>query len=249
MDTSKSYFWKLLNILLMVVIANVVFFVMPAVKRYGESFAPARTVTVSAEGKATVTPDLAEVSLSVISKGKNPEELVSANNEKITAIIQNVKSHGIEAKDIKTTAYNLSPDYRYDPQTERNFITGYTMTQTVHVKVRDLSKVANVIAGATPLGANQIGGVSFSVENQERFLAEARGDAFAKAREKAASMAKENRVKLGKLVQIAEFQGGGPIPYYLSARSAEKDGSVTPPTIEPGTQEVRMQVSLTYALK
>src|SRR3989344_5578225 len=146
---SKKYFWILLDVFIAVAIINIFFFVMPAINKFGESFAPAHTLSVTAEGKTTVSPDVAEISFSVVSQGTNPETLSTANNDKMSAVINNIKSNGIDAKDIKTTNYDLQPNYSYDKNTGRSYIYNYTLTQTVFVKVRDLEKVATVIGGAT----------------------------------------------------------------------------------------------------
>ena len=180
-NSVKTWFWILLNVLIAVAIINVVFFVMPLLQRVSNGFYPARTITVSAEGKTTVSPDIAQISFSVVSQGQNPEALTTNNNDKMSAVIQFVKSQGIDAKDIKTTNYDLSPNYQWDKNTQRNFITGYTLTQTVLVKVRDLAKVATVVGGLAPLGVNQIGGINFTFDDPESFLAMARADAFTKA--------------------------------------------------------------------
>ena len=248
----KTYFWILLDVLILVAVVNLVFFVMPAIKRFGNSLAPTRTITISAEGKTTVTPDLAEASFSVLSRGKNPVDLADTNNQKMSAVVEFLKSEGIADKDIKTTAYNLSPDYKYDPKTESSFITGYTLTQTVNVKMRDFKKVPEIIGGLTPLGVNQIGGINFTIDDPEKFLATARADAFGKAQIKAAEMAAENSVRLGRIVNIYESHNA-PVPYYRSVAGFGAEAmaapSVAAPTIEPGAQEITAQVSLTYELE
>ena len=251
---SKEYFWLLLNLVLAAVFLGIVFFVMPAFSAYQDSVWPVRTINISAEGRTKVTPDIAETSFSVVSRGRNPEELADNNNQKVSAAITFAKGEGIEAKDMKTTGYNLSPDYQYDPKTERNFITGYTLTQTVSLKIRDLNKVAKIIGGLTPLGVNQIGGVQFTIDDPEKALAEARADAFARAREKAKAMAEANGLRLGKIVNVNEFSGGYPMPYFAGKDMAMGMGgvremSVAAPTIEPGTEDIRVQVSITYALR
>jgi len=254
MDASKAkgYFWVLLNLVLAGMVVNLVFFVMPTIKKYGDSLYPVGSISVSAEGKAIATPDVAQVSFSVVSRGKNPEELADNNNQKVSAAITFVKSEGIDAKDIKTSGYSLSPDYQYDPKTERNFITGYTLTQTVNLKIRDLFKVAKVIGGLTPLGVNQIGGVNFTIDDPEKVMAQAREDAFARAKVKAAKMAEQGGVRLGRIISVGEY-GSGPTPYYGAAAGKFGLGgeamSVAAPTIEPGTEEIRVQVTITYALK
>ncbi len=251
MDKAKVWFWILLDVLIAAAAVNLVLFVMPTVQRFGNSLAPIRTITVSAEGKTTVSPDIAVSSFSVLSQGKNPKDLADSNNQKISAVIQFVKSEGIDSKDIATTAYNLSPDYRYDQNTQRNYITGYTLTQTVTVKMRDFKKVPEIIGGLTPLGVNQIGGINFTVENNEKFLGIARSDAFNKAKAKAAEMVAQNSARLGRLLNIAEAQTPIPIRYYAQGMALKDMAvpSVAPPTIEPGTQEIIDVVTLTYELE
>lgn len=247
-DTLKKYFWVLLDLALVALVILMVA-AMPAVSKYGKDMYPTRVISASAEGKATVTPDIAEVSFSVLSKGVNPQALSQTNTEKMNAVLASIKSQGIEDKDIKTTGYNLNPDYRWDEQTERNFITGYTLTQTVNVKVRDLSKVASLVGGLTPLGVNQIGGINFRVENSDAALKTAREEAIQKARVKAEEMARAAGTRLGRLVTMNEY--ASPIaPYY--SRDFGMGGMAEvkniAPNIQPGSEELSVGVSVTYEL-
>ncbi|MEK7546898.1 MAG: SIMPL domain-containing protein [Patescibacteria group bacterium] len=247
----KNYFWILLDVLIVGIIVNLVFFVMPTIQKFGDSMAPVRTLAVTAEGKTTVSPDIAEVSFSVVSQGINPEKLASDNNDKMAAVIGNIKSNGVDEKDIKTTNYDLQPNYNYDKYTGQSYIYGYTLTQTVFVKIRDLNKVAAVIGGVTPLGINQIGGVSFRIDDPDKFLGQAREDAFKKAKDKAEEIASANGVRLGKVVTISEYQNT-PISYFAKSSISEVGGfggAVSVPSIEPGTQELKINVSVTYSLQ
>ena len=246
-DNLKKYFWFLLNGFLAVVVILGIFFVMPAVSKYQDSLYPSRSMSVSSQGKSTVTPDIARLSFSIVSNGKNPEELADNNNEKMNAVIENVKSQGIEEKDIKTTNYNLSPDYRYDENTERRFITGYTMTQTVSLKVRDLTKVASILGGITPLGVNQVGGVEFDLENRDKALADARAEAISKAKDKAEQMAKEAGVKLGRITSVNEYQSVNGYRGEYAMGGDMMKASIAP-SIQPGTQEITVEVTLNYVL-
>lgn len=252
MDEAKKYFWILLDVLIAVLAVGAVFFGMPLLQRLANGFYPARTITVTAEGKTTVSPDLAEISFSVLSQGKDPQTLSANNNDKMNAVLQFVKAQGIDDKDLTTTDYNLSPNYQYDRNTQRNFITGYTLTQTVQVKVRDLNKVATVLSGLAPLGVNQIGGVNFTFDDPEKFLAVARADAFVKAEAKAKEMATAAGASLGMVMSVAENNYiPTPRALYMGANSAAGLGGVetaSAPTIQPGTQDVTDNVSITYEL-
>lgn len=219
-------------------------------KKFGDSLFPTRTFSVSAEGKVTVSPNIAKISFSVVSEGVNPKTIAEENNKKINSAIDFIKSQGIDEKDIKTTQYNLSPRYEYDEKIKKTFISGYTLTQSVLVKVRDLNKVAEILGGLPQIGINQIGQISFEIDEPEKFLAEARNKAFDKAKEKAEEMAVENNVELGKVINFSEYQGY--IPVYRSLEAIGKGGgemSAALPQIQPGTEEVTVQVSVTYEIK
>lgn len=249
MDKNKDYFWKLLDLTMIALLIGIIFIVLPAVKNYGDSLVSASTITASSEGKTLVAPDTAEIDLSVVSRGKNPTDLADTNNTKMSAVIDNLKAQSIDSKDIKTTTYNLSPDYAYDENTHRSYITGYTMTQTVTVKIHDLTRVASVLAGVTPLGVNQIGSVRYTIENQDAALQTARDEAIAKAKAKAKEMASASGAHLGRLLNVSEYQGTPPIYYAKSAEAYGMGGGpVAAPNVQPGQQEVSVQVSLTYEL-
>src|SRR3989338_7909114 len=238
------------DILLVVVIAAVVLGSNLALE-WSDSLYPSRTIMVSGEGRATVTPDIAKLSFSVVSEGPDPTMLQSDNSEKMNAAIDFVKGKGIKAKDIKTTNYNLSPRYEYDESRRQSFITGYTLTQTVSVKVRNLGGVAKILGGLSGLGVNNIGSVSFEVDEPDKYLDEARVEAFNKASKKASEMASLNGVRIKRVVNFGEYQSG-PIYPYGSFDLAGKGGGEamsSVPSIEPGTEEITIQVSITYEIE
>src|SRR3989344_1657362 len=249
-DNVKNWFWVILNVVL--VLAGLFLIVSGnAIWKQGAAFYPARVITVSAEGKSVVAPDLATLSFSVVSQGKDPVKLQEDNNTKINNALDFVKAQGIEAKDIKTSNYDLSPNYRWDEKTRASLIDGYTLNQSIVIKVRDLSKVGILLGGLPSKGINQIGGVNFSIDDPDKFLNEAREEAFMKARSKAEAMAKYNGVRLKKVVNFNEYGGGYPGPiYYAKEDSVGMGGDSLPPAprIEPGSQEVTVNVSVVYEI-
>ncbi len=242
----------------------VVFLVVAAgaISRWGSSLAPAREITVSGQGKTTATPDLAEVSFSVISQGASPDALDTDNNKKMSAVIGFVKSLGIASSDIATVNYDLSPDYAstvvnmpmipvVGGAPSPNTIVGYTLTQTVEVKVRDFTNIAKLLGGLTPLGINQVSGVTFTFSNPDSVLAIARADAIVQAEAKAGEMAVEAGTSLGGVVSIQEYGNVPvyPMSYAAAAPMATGIANVSTPTIEPGTQDITDQVTIIYELK
>lgn len=247
----KAWFWVILNIVL-VLVGLFVIVAGKAIWRQSSILAPARTISVSAEGKTTVSPDIATLSFSVVSQGADPVKLQTDNNTKVNAAIDFVKSQGVDAKDIKTSDYNLSPNYRWDQKTGRSTIDGYILNQSVAVKVRDLNKVSAILGGLPSKGINQIGGVNFSVDDQDKYLNQAREEAFTKARAKAEAMAKYSGARIGRVVTFNENNGGYPYPmYYAKEASLGMGGDVSmppAPVIEPGSQEVIVNVNVVYEL-
>ena len=249
---SKNLFWSLLNLVLII---GLIFGARVLI--FGSYLPPSgRTITVSGDGKVTVTPDIAMISFSVVTQGKEPETIQEENTEKMNEVISFIKEQGIEPKDIKTSNYNLYPQYDYGRRPDiypppPPKIIGYTLTQTVQVKVRDLGKVAPILGGLPERGINQIDTVSFDVEDPDEYLNQAREEAFKKARDKADAMAKFNGTRVRRVVTFSESFGGYPIPF-LRAEALGKGGDLggeLPPVIEPGSQEMTVNVSVTYEIR
>src|SRR3989344_2307648 len=206
----RRWFWVVLNIMLASASVALLVAVRP-ISRYGDSLISSRVFYVSAEGKAVVSPDIANLSFSVVSEGKDPAVLQEDNNTKMRVALDHVKAQGVDEKDIKTAQYDLQPRYEYDEKTRRSFISGYVLTQTVFVKVRQIEKAAPILGGLPERGINQIGRVSFDTDDPDKYLSAARNEAFGKARAKAEEMARAKGLKLGRVVNISE--SGGPRPY------------------------------------
>lgn len=251
MENAKNWFWSLLNGLIAVAIL-LGLVGLQAVYKYQRSLYPARTISVSAIGEASVAPDVATLSFSVVSEGADPEKIAVENNETINKAIDFVKGEGVEAKDIMTTGYNLSPRYEYDERLRRSFIVGYTLTQTIQTKIRDFEKIGAILGKLPELGINQIGSLQFDIDDPEVYLNRARKEAFDEARVKAELMASQNKVRLGRVVNFSEYQSGPPVPlpYYSEAAFGRGgDAALSVPKIEPGSQEVTVTVSVTYEIK
>lgn len=220
-----------------------------AVYKWSGSFYPTRNMTVSAEGKTVVQPDIATISFSVVSDGVDPEKLQMDNDKKMADAISFVKREGVDAKDIKTTSYNLSPRYEYSEAQRKSFISGYTLNQTVTVKIRDLKKVAKIVGGLSEYGVNQVSSISFGVDDPEKYLVEAREKAFREVKTKAEEMARLSGSKIVGIVSVYEYRDF-PGPYYAEGMGGDalaKAPRLSP--IEPGSQDITVQVNITYEIK
>lgn len=218
-------------------------------------------IAVEGQGKVTVIPNIAETSFTVISEGLTPSQVQTDNNKKMSAAIEYLKKNGVEDKDIQTTGYYLNPKYYYPtdtrypyPQVNSPTIVGYTLNQTITVKIRELSKAGDLVAGVVEQGINQTSGISFTVDDDKlkEYQNEARMKAFSEARQKAEAMSKAAGVRLGKVMTFSENFYGGPIPYYakgLGMGGGGADAAVASAPIQVGSQEVSVSVNITYLIK
>lgn len=221
-----------------------------ALRTWSNATPSARTVTVSAEGLTTVIPNLATVSFSVVSEGASAAAIQADNAKKMNAAIALVKGFGIAEKDIKTSAYNLSPRYAYEQSTGKSRIDGYQITQTVTVKVRALDNAGKIVGQLPSVGVNRISGPDFSVEDMDAFLHAARAEAFGKAYAKAKELARLAGAGIGRVVTFSESAGGNyPRPVYLKADMGIGGEAASAPQFEAGSDEARVTVSVTYELR
>ncbi|MFA6992189.1 MAG: SIMPL domain-containing protein [Candidatus Gracilibacteria bacterium] len=208
-------------------------------------------VTVDAQGKAYATPDVAEITIGVHTDGDKSDAVVKSNTEKMNKVIEEIKKLGIEEKDIQTTSYYMNPNYIYTPSGE-SVQKGYTIDQTILVKVRDLTKAGDVVANATASGANTLGGIQFKVDDPEKAKEQAREEAIKKIKEKADMIAKQTGLHFGGAVNYYEYMDtsaygygmGGPA--YMDVSGAGVGGGGATPTTEAGQQEIVLTVSMTY---
>ncbi len=225
-------------------------------------------ISVSGEGKAYLKPDVAMVSFGVSTQELKSQDAVNKNNEKMNAVIAAIKAAGVDAKDIQTTLYNLTPLYDY-PQIyypagsvksgsmaqpsyvgNTRVFSGYSLEQQVSVKIRNFEVINTVLDKATAAGANTVGQLSFTMDNPEAARSLARTEAIKNAKEKLEAMAKDSGLRVGKLVNISEGYNNYPQPMY-GVGLVMKD-SVSPsvaPEIQVGQQEITSSVTLTYQIK
>ncbi|MBI4992068.1 MAG: SIMPL domain-containing protein [Candidatus Harrisonbacteria bacterium] len=246
----KNWFWWLVNASLLVLIL-LGLSSLKTLYKYQGSLYPSRTLIVSAEGKTTVSPDVTTFTFSVVSEGADPEKIADENNKTMNTTIQFIKEQGVADKDVKTVGYNLFPRYEYDEKAKKTFISGYTLTQTVLVKIRNFSKIGKILGSLPELGINQIGSLNFNIDEPDKYLKVAREEAFEKASIKAKEMAKQNRVRIGRVVTFSESAGGypPPIPVYETFGRGGAFAAAKAPSIESGSQEVTVNVSVTYEIR
>lgn len=215
------------------------------VYEYTKTIQPQRTFLVSAEGKEIAIPNVAQLNIGLISEGKNLVEVQRENTERFNRVINFLKEQGIDEKDIKTENYSITPKYSYDKVME---IVGYTVSQNLSVKVRDLNKIGTILSGAVENGANNVSGPNFTVEDEKVYLDKAREKAIKEAKEKAEKIAQVAGFRLGKIISINESSYMPVPPIYIKSMEMGS-GDIISPSIEPGSQEIKITVTITYEIK
>ncbi|MDJ0512599.1 MAG: SIMPL domain-containing protein, partial [Methyloceanibacter sp.] len=134
-----------------------------------------RTISLSASGTVKAPPDMVSVSTGVTSEGQTAQAALSKNTGAMTKVVETLKGAGVEAKDIQTTDFSVSPIYEKKSKESRaTFITGYRVSNNVNITVRDVKKLGGVLDKVVQAGANQIGAINFGVAEPEKMKDEAR---------------------------------------------------------------------------
>jgi hypothetical protein len=249
----KNYLFNSLIAALLIVSFSVFYFVLSysSFKNYSS-----RSFRVSSSGKVSVVPNIAIFSASVVSEGKDLKNLQDENAKRLNNVLNFLKEQGIESKDIKTTDYNIIPQYEYYPcgnyegslskKCPPPKIVGYSILQTLEVKVRDFSKVGDILSGVVEGGANQVSGLRFTVDNYEDLELQAKEVAIANAKKSALEIAKSGNFKLGKIISVDFYRSGNIPGQYLFSKA---EGVSASPNIEPGTQEINVVATIQYEIK
>ncbi|KAB2720648.1 SIMPL domain-containing protein [Brucella intermedia] len=214
---------------------------------------PAR-IAVTGEGTMTASPDMAILNLSVLREAKTAREAMTANNEAMAKVLEAMKKAGIEDRDLQTGGINIQPRYVY-PDDKNGLkepsITGYTVSNSLTVRVRDLTKVGNVLDESVTLGINQGGDLNFVNDNPAATINEARKRAVADAIAKAKTLADAAGVGIGRLIEINE-QSRPPMPMpiaraqFKTMADAAPQGSVP---VEAGENSYNVSVNVVFEIK
>ena len=207
-------------------------------------------ISVTGEGDAAVAPDLAIISLGVAETRKTAREALDVANGAMSAVIDALKKQGIAPRDLQTSGLSIQAQYSY-PQNEDGtpklpVLTGYMVSNTLTVRIRDLAKVGAIIDQAVSLGVNQGGDIRFTNEDPASTVTEARTEAVKNAIDKARTLADAADVKLGRILEITEAADPGDPRPLMSARMAKEAADAVP--VEAGESNYSVNVTVTFAI-
>lgn len=265
---------RLFNVLITTFVLLAIFLgvkALSAVKEYsyiGGGVYPANTITVSGTGEVFSIPDTGSFSFSVNEEGKTVKEAQEKSSKKMNAILDALKEMGIEDKDVKTIGYNSGPKYEwrqascptsYDVDMPvycppgKSVLMGYEVNQTISVKVRKTEEAGDVLTKVGSLGATNISGLDFVVDDTDAAKAEARELAITNAKEKAKTLAKALDIKLVRIVSFNDSSDYPPMYYAMDSMSSVKamgaGEAAVSPRLPVGENKTVSNVTITYEVK
>lgn len=211
-------------------------------------------IMVSGEGEAAAAPDMALISLAVLRDADTAREALDANNKAMTEVLAAMKAFGIEDRDLQTSGFSIQPRYVYpDPNKGENFepkITGYSVINTLGVRVRDLAKIGEVLDQSVTLGVNQGGNITFVKDDSSAVLEEARKKAVENAIAKAKTITSTAGVGIGRILEMSEqsYQPG-PIPMMQADMAMMKSAGAPAVPVATGENSYRVTVNVTFEIK
>jgi len=217
------------------------------------------TITVQGDGQATLPPDVARVSFTVENTAPAVADAQAATTKQVNAAIEYVKGQGVADKDVKTLSYNISPQYSYPNPCQPGMmcpaysgtpkITGYQVSETIQVTMRDLTKVGAMLGGLGKLSVQNVNGPAFALDDSTAGYDAARADAITKAKTQATLLAKQLGVRLGKIVNFSESSGNIAYPMMYGLGGGVAESKVATPNVPVGENTYNASVSITYEIR
>ncbi len=208
-----------------------------------------RSISINGYGKVTGRNDIAVTTIGFSNTDKEVSIAQSENKKVMDKVMADLNQLGIEDKDLQSN-YMIYPEYNYT-QDKGSVLKGYKVTHNITVKIRDLSKVNEVLNLAGKYGANEVSGLNFTIDDPENLKKEAREKALSDAKEKAQILANNLGLKLGSVMYYSEYEATNDAYYSRSFMGAEGGGiggGYAPEVTAGGSKDVVMNVNVTYEI-
>ena len=204
---------------------------------------------ITATGEVTRVPDIAIISAGVVSRASTATGALQDAADRMTRVLAALKRAGVADRDIQTSSVNLNAEYRY-PENQAPQLVGYTASNTVTIRFRDIRNSGKILDALVAQGANQINGPNLTIDKPEAALDEARAQAIAKGRARAELYARGLGMRVARVVAVSESGGyavppPAPPPVAMMARAYERDST----SIQPGEQKLQVSVAMTFELQ
>lgn len=218
-----------------------------AIPAHAEVPAVQSVISVTGEGHVRAVPDQAAVTTGVETLAPSPAAALAENSAAVNALLEVLTAHGVEARDVQTSGFNLFPQYRHDRNDGGEpTLIGYTVSNQLTIRVRELDRLGALLDALVQAGSNRMSGIEFQHADLEALTDAARRAAVAEARRRAGLYAEAAGVRVGAVLSISEAGASPPQPMYRMAMEADM-AAATP--IAAGEQQVQASVQVVFALE
>lgn len=206
------------------------------------------TVSVTGEGRVAATPDLAVITLGVVTEAPEAAAALAENARRLTAVMAVIEAAGVAARDVQTSGLSLAPQWDYERRTPdgQPRLVGYQVSITVSVRLRETARLGGLLDAVVRGGANQFNGLAFALSDPAAQLSRARRRAMLDARRRARAYARAIGAELGPVVSIVEQ--GGYVPPPVAYQAARMASEAAVPVAE-GEVDISASVSVVFELK
>jgi uncharacterized protein YggE len=207
-------------------------------------------IWVNGEGKVTVTPDIATLSLGIEAQATTVAEAQYQAAIAMEAVMAALAENGVADKDIQTQYFSIYQVTKWDDFKDEQVVIGYRVTNMVTAKIRDIEQAGPIIDAVAAAGGDytRINNISFSVDDPTPYYEQARQKAVADARAKAEQLADLAGVNLGQPTYISEGTIYPPVVYRDVGMEAMAPVPAPTTPISPGEIELTLNVQVAYAI-
>jgi uncharacterized protein YggE len=202
---------------------------------------------VSATGEVSRVPDLAIITAGVVSRSATASAAMQQTAARMSRVRAALKAAGIADRDIQTSNISLNPEYVYE-NNQPPKLSGYSASNQLTVRFRDLSNAGKILDALVAEGANQINGPNLTIDHPEAALDEARAKAIAAGRARADLYARSLGLRVVRIVSVSESGGSYPVPPPMPMMM-EARGQAADSKIEPGEQKLQVSLAMTFELQ
>ena len=201
-------------------------------------------ITVTGEATVSAAPDMATVSLGVTTQDSSATGAMKSNAAALTAVLARLEAAGIATRDLQTSNLQLGPNWTQTDGSTAPQIAGYTASNMLSVRVRDLTILGAVLDAVITDGANTLNGISFEQSDPKPLADSARAAAVADAMAKAQLLTKAAGMTLGQVIEMSEIGGYGvPMPMM---KAVAMDSEAMP--VAAGEVGVTASVTMVFAV-
>jgi hypothetical protein len=248
---ARRIFVTLFGILLVYIIIWMATLIRNNIQAYdyiGEADRLERTIAITSSEKISAKPDVAFTTIGMTTNGPTVADAQKDNSKTMNALISGLLGLGILEDDIQTQNYNVYPRYTYTDEDGR-VQDGYDVSQNVKIKIRQLSTSGEVLSLAGKVGANNVGGLQFMIDDPDFYHEQARDLAISKAKLKAVNLSNSLGVELIRVVGFEEYNNNNAGPYPLRSYAEDAGLGGGTPDVQSGTKDVEVNVRVIFEIR